>query len=80
MCLFDTDEVVRTMAEAMGRGRGCRLQIFCRKKNALSPTDFHKGGERAKLGSGGMGCGRVRARGEQTGGPLPPAAQTSEYC
>lgn len=22
MCLFDTDEVVRTMAEAMGRGEG----------------------------------------------------------
>lgn len=52
MCLFDTDEVVRTMAEAMGLGEGpagCKSSVE-EKKNALSPTGSYKGGK----GSAGL--------------------------
>lgn len=72
MCLFDTDEVVRTMAKAMGMGEG---PAGCKS----SPTGSYKGGEREALGSEGIGHGRARSGGEQGGerGRLPAAAQPS---
>lgn len=74
MCLFDTAEVVRTMAEPMEKGEG---SVGCKSSvvggNALSPTDFYKGEREKSLAQREWGMGG------QIGGPLPPAAQTSEY-
>lgn len=80
MCLFDTDAVVRTMTEAMGMGEGLQAanlpwggKPFCLLQASTTV-------EKEKLGSERMGCGRARSKGEQAGGPLPPAAPTSQCC